>query len=188
MSRGEFNRDMDDYLRRRKVSERTNPLLAAKQFFTKNFTFGTVKKAEPEQLSQDVPQDQIDAVLSGQGVPKAAARVTMTRPASMPGAGAGARTTQTQRMPAQPLKAAPAQQKESTTMGWFTKKKEQDEDYDMAELAPATPVIDEEVKEVLKITFKWLKMMDAETVEEIKNSPDFEKYKAVLGKYGLIKK
>ncbi len=74
-------------------------------------------------------------------------------------------------------------------MGWFSKKKEHDDDYDMAEAAmPAQPVLDEDTKEVLKITFKWLKMMPPETVEEIKNSPDFEKYKAVLGKYGLIKK
>ncbi len=177
MSRGEFNRDMDDYLKRRRVSERTNPLLAAKQFFTRNFKFGTVKKAEPVEQSLDVPQEQIDAVLSGQGVARGATRVTMTRPAPTPVQQAVRPQTQA------------AKPQERSAMGWFSSKKKEDDDYDMAEAAaPAQPVIDEEVKEVLKITFKWLKMMDPETVEEIKNSPDFEKYKAVLGKYGLIKK
>ena len=76
-------------------------------------------------------------------------------------------------------------------MGWlFNKKKEQDEDYDTMETVtmPAPGALDEDVKEVLKITFKWLKQMDPDQVEEIKSSSDFEKYKKVLDKYGLIKK
>ena len=73
-------------------------------------------------------------------------------------------------------------------MAWFNKNKK-DDDYEVMETAPmAQPVLDEEVKEVLKITFKWLKQMDPDTVEEIKSSSDFEKYKKVLDKYGLIKK
>ncbi len=68
-------------------------------------------------------------------------------------------------------------------MGWFSRKKEDD-----FEEVAAQPAVDEDVKEVLKITFKWLKQMDPEQIEQIKRSPDFEKYKAVLDKYGLIKK
>jgi hypothetical protein len=70
-------------------------------------------------------------------------------------------------------------------MGWFSRK--QDDEYEI-ETVPAQPALDADVREVLKITFKWLKMMDHDTVDEIKRSPDFEKYKAVLDKYGLIKK
>jgi hypothetical protein len=165
MSRDDFNKDMGAYLRERRVTSGTNPFLAAKRFFTKTFSFGTKKAAPREEELQDIPQEQIEAMLeeSTHRAPK--------------GAGIRPRAHHTQTV-----------HKEKTTMGWFTKKTQDEEEYDMADAAPAQPVLDEDVKEVLKITFKWLKMMDAETVEEIKATQDFEKYKSVLGKYGLIKK
>ncbi len=169
MSRDDFNRDMDGYLKSRRVTQRSNPLVAARNFFSKAFSFGSKKQEPAEELPLDIPQEQVEAVLAGGTIPRTG----------------GARKAPTQST-TRPQAAQKTQ--ERSTMGWFTKKKEQDEDYDMADMAPAQPVLDEEVKEVLKITFKWLKMMDAETVEEIKSSPDFDKYKAVLGKYGLIKK
>jgi hypothetical protein len=154
----EFNRDMDNYLRGRRVTKRTNPLLAARNYFS---TLFSVKQQKKEEMPLDIPQEQVQAVLAQSAAPQ--------------------KTTPRQ------TQYTPAQKPKVNTMGWFSKKKE--EDYEMVETAPAAqPAMDEEVKEVLKITFKWLKMMDPETIDEIKRSPDFEKYKRVLDKYGLIKK
>jgi hypothetical protein len=155
MARSDFNQDMGQYLRKRKVMGAGNPLAAAKRFFSKTFGFGQ-KAKQQEELPLDIPQEHVNAVLKGESAPA----LTPTRSTTTP---------------------------RKNTMGWFSKKTE-DEDYDMMDAGPAQPVLDEDVKEVLKITFKWLKQMDPDVVEDIKASPDFEKYKAVLDKYGLIKK
>ena len=172
MAREEFNRDMGDYLRRRNVIKRTNPLAAAHNFFTKSFSFKI--KEDKEELPLDIPQEQIEAVLAQDAIKQS----TSKRPL--------AGKPQVVTLPTQPQKT-----QEKKPMGWlFNKKKEQDEDYDTMETVtmPAPGALDEDVKEVLKITFKWLKQMDPDQVEEIKSSSDFEKYKKVLDKYGLIKK
>jgi len=49
------------------------------------------------------------------------------------------------------------------------------------------PGVDEEVKQVLKITHKWLLKLPPEELAQFKASSDFELYKAILGKYRLIK-
>jgi hypothetical protein len=169
MKREEFNKDMGDYLRRRNVIKRINPLEAARNFFTIKFRFE--KKQEKEEMPLDIPPEQVEAVLAQDAIKHSMSK----RPSAAPPR----------------VVNIPQQKPEKKTMSWlFGKKKEQDEDYDTMETmaTPAQPVLDEEVKEVLKITFKWLKKMDPDTIAEIKESPDFEKYKAVLDKYGLIKK
>jgi hypothetical protein len=172
MAREEFNREMGDYLRRRNVIKRTNPFAAAHNFFTKSFKF-TIKREEKEELPLDIPPEQVEAVLAQDAI----RQTTSKRPA----AGKPQVVTIPQQEPKQP---------EKKTMGWLFNKKKEDEDYDTMETVqvPAQAALDEDVKEVLKITFKWLKQMDPEQVEQIKSSPDFEKYKKVLDKYGLIKK
>lgn len=50
------------------------------------------------------------------------------------------------------------------------------------------PMLDEEVKEVLKRLHKWLEKLPNREMREFKVSDDFELYKQLLGKYGLIKK
>jgi hypothetical protein len=172
MVREEFNRDMGDYLRRRNVIKRTNPFAAAHNFFTKSFKF-TIKKDEKEELPLDIPQEQIEAVLAQDAIkPSTSKRPLAAKP-------------QVVTLPREPQKT-----QEKKTMGWLFNKKKEEEDYDTMETVtmPQQSVLDEDVKEVLKITFKWLKQMDPDQVESIKNSPDFEKYKRVLDKYGLIKK
>lgn len=49
-------------------------------------------------------------------------------------------------------------------------------------------VIDEDVKETLKALHKWLERLPNRDMREFKVSDDFQKYKLVLEKYGLIKK
>jgi hypothetical protein len=170
MAREEFNREMGDYLRRRNVIRRADPIKAARDFFSKAFTFES--RAKKEEPPLDIPPEQVEAVLAQDAIQQNTSKRTV------------AKKPQVVSIPQEIKK------QETKTMGWlFGKKKEQEEDYDTMEAPTVTqPVIDEDVKEVLKITFKWLKQMDPEQVEEIKNSSDFEKYKAVLGKYGLIKK
>lgn len=163
----EFNREMDMYLRQRKVIQRTNPLLSARNYFRQMFV--SKPKKQEQEMPLDIPPEQVQAVLQ-QAAVKPVPRTTVRQPV--------------RQSTAQP--SAPQTKPKVKSMGWFGKKKE--DDYETIETAPAQPVLDEEVKEVLKITFKWLKQMDPEQIEEIKASPDFEKYKRVLDKYGLIKK
>lgn len=49
------------------------------------------------------------------------------------------------------------------------------------------PVLDEDVKEVLKRLHKWVEKLPNRQMREFKISEDFEMYKDLLKKYGLIK-
>lgn len=165
--RDEFNREMDGYLRNRRIVRRTNPFLAAKSYFMNIFRAESGEQQQelaPEGLG-DLSPEQVEAVMQQSAVKPLGKTVGHARP----------------RVAARPVQPAPTKVK---SMGWFNKHKE--EDYE--EIAPSTPVLDEDVRDVLKITFKWLKQMDPEQIEQIKRSQDFEKYKQVLDKYGLIKK
>ena len=51
----------------------------------------------------------------------------------------------------------------------------------------AVPQLDEDVKEILKITFNWINKLPKSKLQEFKSSEDFEKYKLILMKYGLVK-
>jgi len=158
----EFNKEMGHYLKQRGVYRRTNPFLAARNYFR---TLFSIKKKE-EEKPLEIPQEQVDAVIKQSTVTQP--RKPIAKPAKT----------------AQPEKpVASRKQKKVGIMKWFGSKEE--DDYEVVE---AAPVLDEDVKEVLKITFKWLKQMDPELIEEIKASEDFEKYKKLLDKYGLIKK
>ncbi|MBD3209253.1 hypothetical protein GF367_02450 [Candidatus Woesearchaeota archaeon] len=52
----------------------------------------------------------------------------------------------------------------------------------------ASPPIDEDVKHVLKLLHGWLEKLPHTDMQAFKASDDFQRYKAVLEKYGLIKK
>lgn len=60
-----------------------------------------------------------------------------------------------------------------------------DDDEPMQELVP---VIDDDVKEVLKRMHFWIERLPNRDLREFKTSEDFELYRAVLEKYELIKK
>jgi predicted RNase H-like nuclease (RuvC/YqgF family) len=47
--------------------------------------------------------------------------------------------------------------------------------------------LEEDVKEVLKIAHSWLEKLPPRHKKEFKTSKDFEKYKSILEKYGLVK-
>ena len=55
-------------------------------------------------------------------------------------------------------------------------------------LDEVVPVIDEDVKSVLKVLHKWLGKLPAHEMNSFKASEDFLSYKAILEKYGLVKK
>ena len=166
MARGsEFHREMGAYLKQRRVASRTNPLLAARKYFQGLFA----AKEEPHPL--DIPPEQVQAVIDQAAVRKPGVRNTPLQPA---------------KPKPQVVQSAAPQKQQVKKMGWFSRQTHDDEE--MMETTSPQPVLDEDVKEVLKITFKWLKRMDPDTIDEIKASPDFEKYKQVLDKYGLIKK
>lgn len=55
-------------------------------------------------------------------------------------------------------------------------------------LDEVVPVMDEEMRETLKLLHKWLEKLDPDVMNQFKRSTDFEQYKLMLDKYGLIKK
>ena len=169
MSR-EFNREMGGYLRERGVFKKTNPLAA-----TRRYIQGLIpkKKKQEDEMPLDIPPEQVEQVIAQDGIKTGMPRRLPAKQAAKPTV----------------VAIAPQETKKQKVgiMKWFSSSKEQEDDYETVQ-QPAQPVIDEDVKEVLKITFKWLKQMDPETVDEIKASEDFEKYKKVLDKYGLIKR
>ncbi|MBN2142397.1 hypothetical protein JW711_03635 [Candidatus Woesearchaeota archaeon] len=56
------------------------------------------------------------------------------------------------------------------------------------EVEPEAEPITPEVKEVLRISGKWLNRLDKKAKAEFRESNDFEKYKFYLDKWGLTKK
>jgi len=79
---------------------------------------------------------------------------------------------------------------------WFLRKKEiEDEEEDIdPELVSQTISKDQknedlinETRQVLKSLHKWLSKLPPEQIEAFKRSPDFNQYKDLLDKYGLIR-
>jgi len=59
------------------------------------------------------------------------------------------------------------------------------EEEEPMEEAPET--LDDDVKEVLKISLKWIEHLPRHKLKEFRESEDFQKYKDVLIKHGLVK-
>jgi hypothetical protein len=55
-------------------------------------------------------------------------------------------------------------------------------------LEEVVPIMDEDVKEVLKILHRWLEKLPPQELKAFKTSQDFSKYKDILEKYDLIRK
>jgi TolA-binding protein len=70
----------------------------------------------------------------------------------------------------------------------FLKKKQQTQaEPEQEENSKYEPVLDEDVVEVIKICHKWLNELPPGKKRSFKASSDFQKYKEVLEKYGLVK-
>ena len=50
------------------------------------------------------------------------------------------------------------------------------------------PKVDEDVREMLKISVRWINMSPPDVIQEIKRSDDYVRFKDLLDKYGLLKK
>jgi len=86
------------------------------------------------------------------------------------------------------------EQRESVIIGFFRKiglvgENEVEEDIDpQVEVVETTePVLDEDIKMVLKMSYTWLSYLPRNKFERFKESEEFEIYKDVLQKYGLVK-
>jgi len=55
------------------------------------------------------------------------------------------------------------------------------------EMEESNPVLDEDVKKVLRISFDWINQLEPDKKVKFKHSQDFVEYKAVLKKYGLLR-
>ena len=64
------------------------------------------------------------------------------------------------------------------------------DDVDVGEIVNEKPrsAVDADVKEMLRICVHWVNMLPPEQLQDIKRSDDFDKFKRLLDKYGLIKK
>lgn len=67
----------------------------------------------------------------------------------------------------------------------FLKKKEEEP---VEEEGPEAFVIEDDVKDVLKLSLKWIEQLPSNKLREFKSSPDFEKYREVLLKYNVAKR
>lgn len=73
-------------------------------------------------------------------------------------------------------------------IGWSSSQAYDDEAFDEAGFEEAlAPEMDEDVKRVLKITHSWIEKLPPRHIKAFKGSKDFEDYKSVLLKYGLVK-
>jgi len=64
------------------------------------------------------------------------------------------------------------------------KAKEEKDDFDAVDVVESDL---EEAKEVIKIAHKWLEELPPESIYRFKKSDDFQKYKSILKKLGMIK-
>ncbi len=69
----------------------------------------------------------------------------------------------------------------------FLKKKQTEAEEQPAESENESPVLEEDVIEVIKIAHKWLGELTPGKKRGFRESEDFKKYKAVLQKYGIAK-
>ena len=65
---------------------------------------------------------------------------------------------------------------------------EKEVEEEMVDEEIAAPEIADDVKEVLKLSLKWIEMLPSHKLRDFKGSPDFEKYKEVLLKYNVARK
>ena len=72
----------------------------------------------------------------------------------------------------------------SALRGWFSPDFEAGEEYDEHE---EEVLVNDDLKEILKIQNKWLGQLPAEKMREFKKSDDYKVYKDTLTRYKLIK-
>ncbi|MEK6963971.1 MAG: hypothetical protein AABX70_06075 [Nanoarchaeota archaeon] len=53
---------------------------------------------------------------------------------------------------------------------------------------PEEPTLPEDAKEAIRTLHRWLEQLPQKRLEEFKNSEDFQHYKEVLQKYGMVRK
>ena len=70
---------------------------------------------------------------------------------------------------------------------WFSSDEEPEND-NVVEEQKAASVVNEDIKEVLKLQNRWLSKLPAKTIREFKESEDYKKIKELLDKHSLIKK
>ena len=57
-----------------------------------------------------------------------------------------------------------------------------------APIEPLEPTLPEDAKEAIRTLHRWLEHLPSRKLEEFKNSEDFQHYKEVLSKYGMVRK
>ena len=86
------------------------------------------------------------------------------------------------------------QKEEGFFKRWFGRKKKEPTSEEIAALTASTvhkeeePTLPEDAKEAIRTLHRWLEKLPTKRLEEFKNSEDFQHYKEVLQKYGMVRK
>lgn len=67
-------------------------------------------------------------------------------------------------------------------------KKPSEDIYEEEQIDEEKKILDEDIKETIKILHRWLEQLPPDKLEQFKRSSDFVRYKELLRKLGMIKK
>lgn len=180
MDQKDFNRDMDSYLRKRKDSKGG--------FFS---SLKSVPKVEivgdddQEEKPTDVPLEQVQAVLRGETVrPQETSREATTVEFDE-------EDFTEQSFEQEPRRGFWSRLWQS--IGMTREEVIGDEDEEVPDFSDLTPKrnkdeIDGDIKDMLKTCVQWVNRLPPEDIQDIRRSDDYQEFKRLLDKYGLLKK
>lgn len=79
------------------------------------------------------------------------------------------------------------ERKQGMLKRFFNKFKSEPEDIPMDEIEDMAPIVDEDVKQALRIGIKWIEKLPKTKLREFKQTGDADRYKDALIKYGIAK-
>lgn len=162
MDQREFNRQMGSYLRERKSEG--GGFLSKLSRKLPNVTVVDEDKEAPK--PNEVPREHVEAVMRGE------------------------------RVPAEEVEFEEDEIPKRGFMAWVRDMFEDErapqpvQDVELAELErrPAKANIDDDVKEMLRICVRWVNRLPPEEIQEIRRTDEYQEFKRLLDKYGLLKK
>ena len=182
MDQRDFNRDMNSYLKKRKDSG--SRLRNVFKGVPKVQIVNDDEPAPPE----NVPLEQVQAVMRGEKVRPQQATVQET-------------VFVTEEVRTETTASYDDFSDEPRTGFWtrlwasISMPKEQvvgleEEDVDFTELTreKGKDEIDGDVKDMLKICVRWINKLPADEIQEIRRGDEYQEFKRLLEKYGLLKK
>jgi hypothetical protein len=173
MDQREFNRQMGSYLKERKgqprgLWKRVKDLVPSVKIVDED-------KEREQAPSDEVPVEQVEAVLRGESLPKDEEEddeEAFAEYDEVPSEGFFARLSR-------------------KVFGSYEKHEllHDEEEVDVAVITEyQKPAVDRDVKEMLRSCVRWINRLPPEDIQAIKREDEYREFKRLLEKYGLIKK